>query len=198
MAPFAARRLSVSRGLSGGCGLRGGSSVSHFPLLPLSSAEKPSTCHGWPLSTPPSWSSPNRGMAPSGTADALRFENIQSPCHIDQLTKKLAQLVEALCLRRSSCRPRAPLLGWSRAGFLKKSRTGIATIQQFEWGGSNPRMQTVLARRQALQQAGVMFIEDDGEHGPGVRLRDSESPTARKEVAWLAHRRTGSHVPSSG
>ena len=64
---FCSRRLSVSRGLSGGCGLRGGSSVSHFPLLPITSAEMPSTCHGWPLSTPPSWSSPNRGMARSGT-----------------------------------------------------------------------------------------------------------------------------------
>ena len=66
-------------------------------------------------------------------------------------------------------------VGWSREDLSKKSRTGIATIQQFEWGGSNPRMQTVLAWRQALQQAGVMFIEDDGEHGPGVRLRASET-----------------------
>jgi transcriptional regulator with XRE-family HTH domain len=67
------------------------------------------------------------------------------------------------------------IVGWTREDLSTKSGTGVATIQQFEWGGSNPKMQTVLAWRRALQQAGVIFIEDDGVNGPGVRLRDSES-----------------------
>jgi hypothetical protein len=36
-------------------------------------------------------------------------------------------------------------------------------------------MGTVLTWRRALQTAGVIFIDDDGVNGPGVRLRDSEA-----------------------
>ena len=61
------------------------------------------------------------------------------------------------------------------AAIALRATAASSTIQQFEWGGSNPKMQTVLAWRRTLQKAGVIFIEDDGEQGPGVRLRDLEA-----------------------
>lgn len=67
------------------------------------------------------------------------------------------------------------IVRWSRHDLAKKSGTSIETIKGFEWGGSDPKMGTVLTWRRALQTAGVVFIDDDGVNGPGVRLRDSEA-----------------------
>ena len=89
--------------------------------------------------------------------------------------QKTGAASEKAMLTPAQLRAARALIGWSRTDLAKKAGTGSATIQQFEWGGSNPKMQTVLNWRRALQQAGVIFIEDNGEHGPGVCLRDSET-----------------------
>jgi DNA-binding XRE family transcriptional regulator len=51
-------------------------------------------------------------------------------------------------------------------------RAGIAraTLIDFEKGQRLPRGQTVSAIRAALESAGVIFVDENGE-GPGVRLR---------------------------
>jgi DNA-binding XRE family transcriptional regulator len=72
------------------------------------------------------------------------------------------------------------IVRWSRHELAKKSGTSVETIKGFEWGGSDPKMGTVLTWRRALQTAGVIFIDDDGVNGPGVRLRDSETPQRGK------------------
>jgi predicted transcriptional regulator len=47
---------------------------------------------------------------------------------------------------------------------------GISTITRFEAGSVTPIPATVAAIRAALEAAGVIFIDQNGE-GPGVRLK---------------------------
>ena len=51
------------------------------------------------------------------------------------------------------------------------------TLSDFEIGKRSPHPRTLAAIRAALESAGVIFVEENGE-GPGVRLRRRERPTA--------------------
>ncbi|MGO9774864.1 MAG: hypothetical protein ACLPSW_35950 [Roseiarcus sp.] len=48
------------------------------------------------------------------------------------------------------------------------------TIRNFEGGKSSPINSTLEVLRRALESAGVIFVEENGE-GPGVRLRKGRS-----------------------
>jgi hypothetical protein len=48
----------------------------------------------------------------------------------------------------------------------------LRTVVDFERGARAPREVTLDALRRALESAGVIFVEENGE-GPGVRLRKS-------------------------
>ena len=74
------------------------------------------------------------------------------------------------------------LIGWSRDILAKKSGTSAPTIQAFEAPGSDPKLSTLNKWYRALEGAGVEFIDEDedGERGPGVRLRHGSKPTKRK------------------
>jgi transcriptional regulator with XRE-family HTH domain len=48
-------------------------------------------------------------------------------------------------------------------------------VMEFENGGRVPSEGDLAAIRKALESAGVGFIEEDGEGGPGVRLRKDRS-----------------------
>ena len=72
------------------------------------------------------------------------------------------------------------ILEWTREDLAKRSGTSIETIKGFEWGGRDPKMGTVQKWRHALQMAGVMLLEDDGQIGAGVRLRESASKQRKK------------------
>jgi len=64
------------------------------------------------------------------------------------------------------------LLGWSQARLAEESGLGIATVKRME-GERGPLRSSagnVLKVQQALEDAGVIFIDADDE-GPGVRLR---------------------------
>ncbi len=64
------------------------------------------------------------------------------------------------------------LLGWSQARLAEASGLGIATIKRME-GERGPLRSSagnVLKVQQALEDAGVIFIDAD-EEGPGVRLK---------------------------
>jgi transcriptional regulator with XRE-family HTH domain len=63
------------------------------------------------------------------------------------------------------------IIGWSRARLAKESKTGAETVKNFEIRGSDPKRSTMLAWRTALQKAGVTFLDEDMQDGPGVRLR---------------------------
>ncbi len=64
------------------------------------------------------------------------------------------------------------LLGWSQEELATRSGVSIPTIKRLEAadGELGGRQDTAGSIVDAIQQAGVMFIAENGE-GPGVRLR---------------------------
>jgi len=48
------------------------------------------------------------------------------------------------------------------------------TLVDFERGARNPLDRTLSDIRRALEDAGMFFIDEDEELGPGVRLRKTE------------------------
>jgi transcriptional regulator with XRE-family HTH domain len=70
----------------------------------------------------------------------------------------------------SQCRAARALLDWSQQQLADASKAGNATIRNFEGGRSSPVNATLDVLQRALETAGVIFVEENGE-GPGVRLR---------------------------
>ena len=68
------------------------------------------------------------------------------------------------------CRMARAALGWNAQKLATKAGVGINTVNRFESGACQPRGVTLDALRGALEAAGVIFVEENGE-GPGVRLR---------------------------
>ena len=68
------------------------------------------------------------------------------------------------------------LVGWSQSALAKASGLALSTIKRME-GERGPLRSSagnVLKVQQALEDAGVIFIDAD-EEGPGVRLRGDRS-----------------------
>lgn len=70
------------------------------------------------------------------------------------------------------------LLGISQAELASAVDVGLATIKRIEAssGELRFRVETMLRIKEALEDRGVVFIDADKTHGPGVRLED---PSAR-------------------
>jgi transcriptional regulator with XRE-family HTH domain len=64
------------------------------------------------------------------------------------------------------------LAGLSRPQLAKRAGGSASAIEHFERGLTDPKQMTIERWRRALERAGVIFIEQDGQHGPGVRLRE--------------------------
>lgn len=72
-------------------------------------------------------------------------------------------------------------LNWSLADLAAASGVHRNTISNFEterYGGSD---EALAAIRQALEAAGVIFVEENGE-GPGVRLRKVRQDSAAESI----------------
>ena len=65
------------------------------------------------------------------------------------------------------------LLDWSQTQLGSASHLSESTIRDFEKGRRIPSINNLAAIRTALEQAGVVFIDQNG-NGPGVRLRDRQ------------------------
>ncbi len=68
------------------------------------------------------------------------------------------------------------LVGWSQSALAKSSGLALSTIKRME-GERGPLRSSagnVLKVQQALENAGVIFIDAD-EEGPGVRLRRDQA-----------------------
>lgn len=65
------------------------------------------------------------------------------------------------------------LVGLSQTELAKLARIGLATLQRIEAADQEPRgnAQTLAKLEKALAASGVVFIDQDGEQGPGVRLK---------------------------
>lgn len=62
------------------------------------------------------------------------------------------------------------MLGWSRDMLSKAALVAERTLIDFERGARQPRERTLTDIRRALEEAGIIFIDENG-GGPGVRLR---------------------------
>lgn len=76
----------------------------------------------------------------------------------------------------AQCRAARALLDWSQQQLAEASKVGNATIRNFEGGKSGPQSSTLQVLRAALESAGVIFVDENGE-GPGVRLRKDRRAT---------------------
>ena len=72
-------------------------------------------------------------------------------------------------LTASQCRAARSLLDWTQQELADAARIGVATIRQFEGGATEPRHATLVVLKQALELAGVEFIDENGT-GEGVRF----------------------------
>lgn len=70
----------------------------------------------------------------------------------------------------AQCRAARALLIWSQQQLADAAMVGVVTVRQFERHESEPRRITLDALRRALEEAGVIFVAENGD-GPGVRLR---------------------------
>ena len=68
------------------------------------------------------------------------------------------------------CRAARGLLDWSQLDLAGKAGVGIVTVRQVEAGAGVPRRATLVVIRQAFENAGIDFIDENG-GGAGVRFR---------------------------
>jgi len=73
----------------------------------------------------------------------------------------------------AQCRAARALLGWSQQQLAGAARVGVVTVRQLEAGATQPRSATYQVLKRALEEGGVIFVDDDHE-GPGVRLKRSQ------------------------
>jgi transcriptional regulator with XRE-family HTH domain len=62
------------------------------------------------------------------------------------------------------------MLGWGRDQLSQEAGVAPRTLVDFERGARQPYERTLLDIRTALERAGVIFLDGNGD-GPGVRLR---------------------------
>lgn len=73
----------------------------------------------------------------------------------------------------AQCRAARALLDWRQQQLATAAGVGIVTVRQVEGGVIEPRRATLTVIRNALESAGVKFIDENG-GGAGVRLRKPE------------------------
>lgn len=73
-------------------------------------------------------------------------------------------------LNPAQSRAARALLNWSQQRLAEVSGAGVSTIRDFETGKRTPIANNLAAIRSALEAAGVIFVDENGE-GPGVRLK---------------------------
>lgn len=76
-----------------------------------------------------------------------------------------------MTITASQCRAGRALVEMDQAVLAKAANISRNTIVDFEKGRRTPGSNNLAAIRAALENAGVMFIDQNG-NGPGVRLRD--------------------------
>jgi hypothetical protein len=76
-------------------------------------------------------------------------------------------------LSSAQIRAARALLRWSADDLARESALGLSTIKRAELSGEQTSLTVAndLAVRRVLEAAGVIFIDENGDAGPGVRLR---------------------------
>jgi transcriptional regulator with XRE-family HTH domain len=81
-------------------------------------------------------------------------------------------------MTKEQLRAARALLDWSRDELQKRSLVSHRAIQYFEAGEREMTAANIAALRAVLEKAGVVFL-DNGNEGPGVRLKPSRKGKAR-------------------
>jgi DNA-binding XRE family transcriptional regulator len=76
-----------------------------------------------------------------------------------------------LVLTPQQLRAARALLGWSREKLAEESGVPLPTLHKIESGKTDPKLTTAGKLRLTLEDAGVIFVDPDEDHGPGVILR---------------------------
>ena len=73
----------------------------------------------------------------------------------------------------SQIRAARGLIDISQTELAARAGLGLATIKRIENSDEDLRanLQTVIRIRKALEAAGIIFIDQDEKHGPGLRLK---------------------------
>jgi transcriptional regulator with XRE-family HTH domain len=73
------------------------------------------------------------------------------------------------------------LLGWRQEDLSKASRVGSATVRRIESSSRSATsyVSTISRIQAAFENAGVLFIDDDGSAGFGVRLAKTKKKQKR-------------------
>jgi transcriptional regulator with XRE-family HTH domain len=75
----------------------------------------------------------------------------------------------------AQCRAARGLLDWSQDDVALAAGVGIVTVRHLEAGKRQPRRATLDVIRRAFEEEGVLFIREDDNGGPGVRLKKSDA-----------------------
>ncbi|WP_018964097.1 helix-turn-helix transcriptional regulator [Ancylobacter sp. FA202] len=62
------------------------------------------------------------------------------------------------------------LLDWSQSALAQASNLSESTVRDFEKGRRLPTVNNLAAIQRALEAAGVIFVDENGD-GPGVRFK---------------------------
>ena len=79
----------------------------------------------------------------------------------------------------AQCRAARGLLSWSQQILATSAGVGIVTVRQLEAGTAEPRRATLKVVRQAMERAGVEFIDENSNAGAGVRFKRRSIPVAK-------------------
>jgi len=69
------------------------------------------------------------------------------------------------------CRAARSWFGWPQGELARRSGVGLSTIKQFESGQRTPIRNNLNAITKALEDAGVRFVDGEGESGIAVASR---------------------------
>ncbi len=75
-----------------------------------------------------------------------------------------------ILITAEQCRMARAGLGMTAEALAERAKVSKVTLSDFEIGKRSPHPRTLAAIRSALESAGVIFVDENGE-GPGVRLR---------------------------
>jgi DNA-binding XRE family transcriptional regulator len=75
----------------------------------------------------------------------------------------------------SQCRGARAILNMTQPDLAQAAHLGLSTVVDFERTRREVSIEAIGALRSALERRGIIFISENG-GGPGVRLRDRESP----------------------
>jgi DNA-binding transcriptional regulator YiaG len=98
---------------------------------------------------------------------SIILERLSTSDKVNSRISDAGRMIEPVQIRAARA-----LLNWGQVELSKTSGVGTATIRRIETGGSpiSANVSTILRIQAALEKAGILFVDEDGVAGIGVRL----------------------------